>query len=480
MTRPLVHLLLAVLVACKQDTGIVQLEPRIAVAPAILDFGDVPSPVEASDVVFVTNNGRAPLELQVDLEGAGAFSYDLDENEVLIGETLAIPVHFRPPTFLEYDGELVFMSNDPESPEVRVPLMGRGIAAPLPDIQISPLTLDFGEVAQGASGTQFLLLRNDGDAALTLGSVVQAGSGAFALQTDPSNGVVGPRTEVPVILTYTPFGDLGDSGTLTFPSDDPDEPELTVVLLGNGGGDYEYPIADIDCPGGSEPPAWVDLDGSGSSDPAGLLPLTYAWTLLDKPEGSQESLTNLVTDTTRLFTDVAGDYEVQLVVTNAAGTVSAPDRCAIAAVPADELHVELSWDTPAADLDLHLARGDAAIFEVGEDCSFCAISPQWGAANPDDDPRLDLDDQGGFGPENINIREPSDAAYTVRVHYWEEHGDDVVTARVRVYSYGLLAWEGTRTMERDEVWDVGLVNWPAGTFGAYSTVNYTSPTRLCF
>ncbi|MEZ4318084.1 MAG: choice-of-anchor D domain-containing protein [Myxococcota bacterium] len=472
--------ILLALTGCKQDTGIQQLYPRIATAPEALEYGEIAVPLSDVQQVFVTNAGRARLELDVSVAGDGAFTVVGEVPEIVgVDETLAIDVRFAPTSFLDYTGELVLVSNDDLSPEVRIPLSGVGVDAPMPDIEISPLTLDFGTVTPGSNNTQFLLLRNVGDAALSLGSVRQEGSGAFVLQTDPSNDIVGPSSDVPVIVAYQPFGDLGDSGLLVFPSDDPDEPETSVVLLGNGGGSYEYPVAQIACPGTSAPPIWVELDGSASYDPAGFLPLSYEWTLLSQPAGSQESLTNLVSPSTDLFTDVAGPYEVQLVVTNAVGTVSAPDRCTIDAIPADELHVELSWDTPAADLDLHLARNGADLFQPGDDCNFCNGSPNWGVAGTDDNPRLDLDDQGGFGPENINIREPAESTYLVRVHYWEEHGDDVVVATVRVFSYGLEVFTGQRAMQRNEVWDVGQVNWPDGTFGAYSVNNYAATDRSC-
>lgn len=473
-------LLLPLLVACKQDVQITQLHPRIAVAPEALDFGPVASPVEVVEPLFLTNTGRAPLDFTVAIEGGGgAFTASTDVERLATDASLALQVRFRPPSFLAYDAELVITSNDVERPEVRVPLTGVGISAPLPDIDVDPRTVDFGEVGIGSTGTQFLLVRNTGDAPLTLGPVLQLGSGAFSLVTDPSGSVVGPFTDLPVILAYNPFSDQGDSGTIAFRSDDPDEPSVEVVLLGNGGGDYAYPVAEIACPGTSEPPIWVEFDGSASHDPEGHLPLTYAWTLLSRPIGSQESLTNAVSPTTRLFTDVAGPYEVQLQVTNAVGTVSAPARCLVDAIPADDLHVELSWDGPAADLDLHLAREGADLFAGRDDCNFCNTNPNWGVAGTDDDPRLDLDDQGGFGPENINLRTPAETDYEVRVHYFERHGDDVITARVRVWTYGALAWEGTRTMTRDQVWEVGRVNWPDGTFGAYSTVNTTASTRTC-
>ncbi|MCB9675100.1 MAG: choice-of-anchor D domain-containing protein [Alphaproteobacteria bacterium] len=471
--------LLVALVGCKQDTDFQQLYPRIATAPEELAFGEIAVPLDGHQQLFVTNAGRARLEMQVAIQGDDAFTVDVPAEVVGVDETIELDVTFAPGSFLDYAAEIVITSNDDLTPEVRIPLSGTGVDAPMPDIEIDRLTVDFGTVAMGSNSTEFLLLRNVGDAPLELGTVGQEGSGAFVLQTDPSNDVVGPHSDVPVIIQYAPFGDLGDSGELVFPSSDPDEPEVRVVLLGNGGGDYAYPVAQIDCPGTSAPPIWVDLDGSGSYDPEGFLPLTYAWTLSSRPDGSQEDLTNLVSDTTRLFTDVAGPYEVQLVVTNAVGTVSAPDRCTIDAIPADELHVELTWDTPAADLDLHLARNGADIFTPTDDCSFCNGSPNWGVAGSDDDPRLDLDDQGGFGPENINILTPADGDYVVRVHYWEEHGDDVVVATVRVFTYGVEVYTGQRAMQRNEVWDVGQVNWPDGTFGSYSVNNYDSPDRTC-
>ncbi len=467
---------------CKQDTGITTLFPRIATAPESLEYGEVAVPLDAVDTVFVTNAGRAVLRFEASIEGDDAFTFvDLEEGEIEVGvdETVPVDVRFAPPSFLDYTGELVLTTNDDETPEVRIPLTGVGVDAPMPDIRIDPLTLDFGAVTQGSAVTEFLLLENVGDAPLELGQVDQEGSGAFTLSTDPSGDIVGPNSEVPVLITYTPFSEEGDSGMLRFPSADPDEPLTEVVLLGNGGGDFEYPVAEIDCPGTSAPPIWVDLDGSGSFDPAGFEPLTYEWTLVSQPDGSQEDLTNLVSDSTALFTDVAGLYVVELVVTNDLGTISAPERCEIDAIPEDELHVELSWDTPAADLDLHLARGGADIFEPGDDANFCNSSPNWGDAGTDDDPRLDLDDQGGFGPENINILAPADDEYTVRVHYWEEHGDDVVVATVKVFTYGVEVYSGQRSMTRNEVWDVGIVDWPTGSFGALSVPSYDSPDRSC-
>ena len=76
----------------------------------------------------------------------------------------------------------------------------------------------------------------------------------------------------------------------------------------------------------------VTLDGSGSSDPDGNVPLTYSWSLQIKPSGSSASLSGATAVNPTLTPDLPGDYVIELVVTDSLGTPSVPVAVTISTV----------------------------------------------------------------------------------------------------------------------------------------------------
>ena len=474
--RPVHAILAAGLAACSSETTIVSYEPVIAVRPSALDFGEVVAGESAILELAVANSGNADLVADLSLSGEDpdAFSLpaELAHVELAPDASVVVPVTFAPGEFRPYGAVLALTNNDVDQAVVPVVLTGIGRVPYAPDIAIEPdPPIDFGTVAVGEDATRFFEVRNLGDADLTLGTITQTGAGAFHLDQDYSGVVIAPGQARPVVLTYTPFQGGGDSGEVRIPSDDPDEPEVVVALRANGGGDADYPEAVIDCPGRVDlvGPVTVHLDGSGSSDPHGQA-RTWAWSIARRPSAADPDARPEPTDApaTDVRLEVAGIWEVQLVVTNEDGVSSVPTKCVLEAVPKDDLHVELSWGGPTSDLDLHLAEGEAPLFDVPGDTSFCDPHPAWGEAGEADDPRLDLDDDEGYGPENINVPSPADGTYAVRVHLFDDVDDGAVTARVTVWAYGEEVWSGSRVMGRNEVWEVGRVNWPDGTFGVGS------------
>jgi hypothetical protein len=486
-SRPTV-LLLALAAGCRQEINYTTLTPELSVLPEVLDFGEIVAN-EGTGVlpVYVDNGGRADLVGSVRIEGTDAAAFALGEGvgelSLPAGEALEFPVAFLPTAVAPAEAALVFETNDPDDPILAIALAGVGRVPYAPDIAVAPATLDFGRVDPGEDRTLFFDVTNEGDADLHLGTLTQSGAGVFALDTDYSGSTLPPGQTRTLLVTYAPVLGTGDSGTLVIRSDDADEPELEVALEGNGGGSAQYPAAVIDCPGTVDlaAPVTVSLDGSGSTDPNDR-PLAYAWSIVRRPAAADVAGVPVPADqpTTQVRLDAAGVWEVQLQVTNDLGVPSTPTKCVIDAVPVDELHVELSWSGPTSDLDLHLAEGDAAFYSVPGDVSWCNRAPDWGARGADDDPSLDLDDDDGYGPENINVPRPADGTYPVRVHLFDDGDDGDVTATVSVFAYGNLVHSSSRVLRRNQVWEVGQVNWPDGSFGVSTEASWDAGgTREC-
>lgn len=463
--------------------------PGIAVAPGALSFGEVGLPLSATMPLYVSNPGGADLVGTMSFEGFdGIFAVDQGlALDVEPGEELVLDVRFTPDTFRDYASTLVLLTNDPDHPEERIDITGTGADLPLPDILVRPgRTIEVFDKPDDQPALAVIELHNEGGAPLIVSSLRLEGSPAFSFTSPFEGTTIAPSSSVSVLVQYQAPGTDGELADLYIVSDDPDESEVRVRLLGNGGGpDLERPVALIECPSVVEinGPELVTLSGAKSYDPEGLEPLTWAWSVIDRPAASDADIELDPDDTESvdLYVDVAGSWQVQLVVENTLQTVSEPTVCSFDAVPEDDLRVELSWSTPTADVDLHLLRDDASLFDPDEDCHYCNQNPSWGTSSSTDDPRLDIDDRGGFGPENINIESPeSSMTYDVKVHYFRRNDDTATTATVAVWMGGELVWSGQRVLEEaNDVWDVGTVDIAANDFDPGTTQNYKPTETRC-
>lgn len=76
----------------------------------------------------------------------------------------------------------------------------------------------------------------------------------------------------------------------------------------------------------------VQLDGSASADPDNNNPLSFSWSIVQKPVGSLIELSNPEIVNPTFIIDEFGDYFVQLIVTDAEGLESEPDQVKISTV----------------------------------------------------------------------------------------------------------------------------------------------------
>jgi hypothetical protein len=114
------------------------------------------------------------------------------------------------------------------------------------------------------------------------------------------------------------YGQLGIG--LTYQKVEP----VHVMLISN-----LRPVADAGADQAVHPGTVVTLDGSGSSDPEGNYPLTYAWQIISQPAGSAVELLNGDTVTPTFVPDRLGDYTIQLIVTDSLSLQSRPDSVVI-------------------------------------------------------------------------------------------------------------------------------------------------------
>ena len=470
---------------------------------------------------------------------------NLSDQPIVVGhgQVLAAQVTYAPSAGDADHAVLRLVTNAPNVPPVQ--LLGN---TSVPCLLVKPAAgLDFGYLDIGGSATRTVQLINCGATAVHVtGHQLTGDATAFSVQgASTAAGPQPPPTAAqPLELT------IGESATITVACVPPNEkhdaqgavapwtgqlkladdsilPDKTVPLTCWGSA--------LACPtpiivageGTTVPPqSPMHLLGSPSYALGGKKITSYKWTLLAAPQGAtavafwpspsapdpqlgvQRNVVQAGIAKTIVALDVAGEYKVQLVVTDSAGVgACAAATATILVVPDTALFVQLLWITPAdkthdtgpgagADLDLHFAHPNAqkakictnpptlcggkpclcqpdldgdgkadAFFHPLYDCYWANPQPNWGNVDPavPDDPSLDLDDTDGWGPENLHLQAPSyGGEYALAVHYWDAHELGPSVAKLLVYANGALQATLLRSLNECDMWQAGAVAWPSG------------------
>lgn len=476
--------------ACEDDF-VVPLEPLLEVSPKRLDFGTVELTQDALLPLVLENKGAVPARLasvEVIDDCGGCFVTATPPSQVLGTQKLELDVRFRAFRLEVATGTVTIRAEDPKMPVHTVSLIGRGRDGRRPDLAVLPERVDFGFVPQGGVGVASFVIRSIGSADLLVDRVaIDPPSAPFSITTSTPTparpGRLAPSAQASVGLRATLSASVTGtvSARVLIETNVLEEKNVPgrrgVVAVSLAARSNRPPVAVFTGPSAVEPRTRVSLDGSASHDQDAPpdLPLTYRWTLTP-PSGSTSVLERANGAMPSFFTDISGPYAVKLVVVDALGLESAPATLVVDALPKNALRIELTWDHPESDLDLHLIREGSAFCSCDGDCHYrdCGRSPTWFPGRDGANPKLDIDDSEGFGPENINIdgegplRVVQDGRYRIAVHYYATNAGasmwptTVSNATVRVYIYGLLAAELTHAMTaEDQVWYAGFIEWPA-------------------
>lgn len=452
--------------------------PRLVPPVETLDFGAVPVLNEKLQDVPVLNVGRATLDVlsaRVEEEGT-PFTIKSSPDVVESGDTQPIAVAFVPPAEADYQATLVLETEDEENPVVRVKLSGKGSTRAI--MEIEPTELDFGRVGECGAAVRSFTIRSKGTADLIIEEIAfaEGSSDAFSFVgstktpvTVPAVGANGLPGEIQLTVKYAvPAGTSAPAeATIRIRGTDPENREVLIPVRG---APNLAPVPVIAPLGNGAPGLEVTLDGSGSTDPDGDLPLGYRWTLRRKPLGSSTVIASPDQAVTKMVLDpaVPGEYEVELGLTDATGAKSCqPARAKIVASPAQKLLVEMFWNHAKTDIDLHVMRNiNAPLGSAPDDCFYGNPKPDWGAmGDSTDDPEFLRDALTGYGPEVVGYVNPVDGNYRLVVEFTNDHLDPHPESEVtlRIYEFGVVKGEFKRRLEKaGDIWVVADLEWPSG------------------
>lgn len=155
----------------------------------------------------------------------------------------------------------------------------------------------------------------------------------------------------------------------------------------------------------------------------------------------------------------SGDNTVQVTASNEYGvgndfTTVECDNDAL------DIHVQLTWPQLGSDFDLHFIRPGGVYNAIPDDCHWRNRNPDWGEiGNTNDNPALDVDCITSCTIENITLQDAFNGVYTIKVHYYSDHGQGPGSPRVRVWVAGQQFDFGPQQMSSGQVWDVATIDW---------------------
>ena len=382
--------------------------------------------------------------------------------------------------------------------KVEILLTGTGLDVGAPRITVNPEQCEFGDVGVGATAFCDLSIANVGEQELLITGVGFSAETPFPMVFGPGTtpgvpanfpvpmGVL-PGTAISVRLYARPTSTAVTTGGFVIQSTDPGKPELTVPLSVTGA-DTPTAVARIKSINGitnNDPNPLVEplddvvlsADLSSAARAGGSI-TQWRWDIIEQPAESALRLSAPTEEETGFRfdsalgivsgVDVAGTFVVRLTVTDDLGASSSNDaRVTINAIPRDGLHIQMTWDQPENDIDLHLVRNAATNWCSSDDCYYMNCGTASGLnwdQNPARRPHLDIDDVSGFGPENINIESPADGVYTVGVAFFG--GDTPAVVTVKVFIGGALRGEYfqqfTSGGASGDFWEPARIEWNAG------------------
>ena len=192
--------------------GIPKPVPVISVFPKILEFKELIVNSSAQKSITVENKGSAKLlirKISIDNE---SFSVENNCKKLNPKEKCIINIKFKPKKVGSIRGVLTIISNDNIQPVVKINLSGTGKEKPLPKLDTSINSLNFGEVPVGNTKKLYFSIKNEGNANLVISSIDLLRSiKDFAVSYNCS--ILKPKEKCSIAVSFNPTktGEIKDT-----------------------------------------------------------------------------------------------------------------------------------------------------------------------------------------------------------------------------------------------------------------------------
>jgi hypothetical protein len=248
-------LLLTVCASCNEYV-VRENDPDIVLSTELIDFDEVVLGNKSEVGIWVKNEGSGVLHID-NLELSSVTSSDfvlleMEETELAPFTSTQLTVRYVPDVVGQDFGTVIVHSDDPDEPEAQLSLQAFGVE---PDIDVDPETLWFGVLEAGESKTLDVTIAAAGTGKTKISEITfEEDLGVFSIAlpdtvTMPYSLEAGLSFSFDV--TFTAVDDTGYDTSLLIHSNDPEDPIVSVRLLGNSEDDptqNEAPIVEITSP----------------------------------------------------------------------------------------------------------------------------------------------------------------------------------------------------------------------------------------
>ncbi|MGB9500335.1 MAG: choice-of-anchor D domain-containing protein, partial [Dissulfuribacterales bacterium] len=212
------------------------IEPDMSVSPTSLDFGqNTIGAASPSQNITITNSGTSPMSVGNITVTNPAYTLDTEQcsNKTLDPEaSCVVSVTFTPPSRGTFMGSIKIQSDDPDTPEKTVSVIGRGIE---PDIYAVPTPLNIGMVPVGQTGQESLVVFNYGNGELAINAIALENNPLFNVTNDACTGqTLGYGETCQITIEFTPVAIGRIETVLNIDSNDPDTPTKSVKVVSEG------------------------------------------------------------------------------------------------------------------------------------------------------------------------------------------------------------------------------------------------------